>query len=66
MVRESSVSSTVTGEPGVVVEAAIMERYIALLGKYRPADVYNFIKSNEGYRLEQTLTVSLIACRRFE
>jgi len=56
----------VTGEPGVVVEAAIMERYIALLGKYRPADVYNFIKSNEGYRLEQTLTVSLTAYRRFE
>ncbi|WAR10580.1 VPS8-like protein [Mya arenaria] len=37
--------------------ASIFELYIDLMCKFRPNDVYNFIKPNEGYRLEQTLAI---------
>ena len=36
----------------------VVERYIELLCRYTPEAVYNFLKSNDSYRLEEALDVS--------
>ena len=41
-----------------IIEPQIHERFIDLMCNYNPSGVYNFIKTTEGYRLEQTLVVS--------
>jgi hypothetical protein len=41
----------------VHVEAGIFELYIDLMCEFKPQQVENFIKTNEGYRLEETLAV---------
>ena len=43
----------------------VVERYIELLCRYQPEAVYNFLKINDNYRLEEALEVStsnLILC----
>jgi len=35
----------------------VFELYIELMCQYKPNEVLNYIKMNEGYRLEQTLQV---------
>ncbi|XP_052813444.1 vacuolar protein sorting-associated protein 8 homolog isoform X3 [Mya arenaria] len=52
--------SAINTDKQIQVEASIFELYIDLMCKFRPNDVYNFIKPNEGYRLEQTLAI----CRK--
>ena len=37
-----------------------MERYIELLCLYRPEAVYNFLRTNDNYRLEEALDVSCL------
>ncbi|KAL4217419.1 Vacuolar protein sorting-associated protein 8 [Mactra antiquata] len=58
--RETS-SSTSQLEKQVQVEGSIFELYIDLMCQFKPSDVYNFIKTNEGYRLEETLAI----CRKY-
>ncbi|XP_052234778.1 vacuolar protein sorting-associated protein 8 homolog isoform X2 [Dreissena polymorpha] len=60
MLYRDASGSAINPESQVQVEAAIFELYIDLLCRYRPADVYTFIKVNDGYRLEQTLDI----CRK--
>jgi hypothetical protein len=36
----------------------VVERYIELLCRYQPEAVYNFLKINDNYRLEEALEVS--------
>lgn len=36
----------------------VVERYIELLCRYQPQAVYNFLKLNDNYRLEEALDVS--------
>lgn len=36
----------------------VVERYIELLCRYTPEAVYNFLKANDSYRLEEALDVS--------
>ena len=50
--------SAIHTDEQIQVEASIFELYIDLMCKFRPNDVYNFLKPSEGYRLEQTLAVS--------
>ena len=44
-----------TGTPTHVVE-----RYIDLLCRYQPQEVYGFLHSNDNYRVEEALDVRLI------
>lgn len=37
----------------------VVERYIELLCRYEPEQVYMFLKSSDNYRLEEALEVSL-------
>ena len=39
----------------------VVEKYIELLCRYEPEQVYTFLKSNDNYRLEEALDVSLPA-----
>ena len=41
-------------------EPDVVELYVDLMCQFRPQDVYNFIKMNEGYRLEEALQVSAV------
>ena len=36
----------------------VVERYIELLCRYQPEAVYNFLKVNDNYRLEEALEVN--------
>ena len=36
----------------------VVERYIELLCRHEPEQVYNFLKSSDNYRLEEALEVS--------
>ena len=36
----------------------VAERYIELLCQYQPEVVYNFLRTNDNYRLEEALDVS--------
>lgn len=36
----------------------MVEKYIELLCRYEPEQVYTFLKSNDNYRLEEALEVS--------
>ncbi|XP_071103447.1 vacuolar protein sorting-associated protein 8 homolog [Haliotis cracherodii] len=55
-----SQSSAVHTDRQITIEPNIIELYINLMCEHRPHDVCNFIKMNEGYRLEQTLEI----CRK--
>ncbi|KAK6181620.1 hypothetical protein SNE40_009442 [Patella caerulea] len=55
-------SSAINADKQVHIEADIIESYIDLMCRYKPADVYNFIKVTEGYRLEETLDI----CRQYK
>ncbi|KAL3853951.1 hypothetical protein ACJMK2_013245 [Sinanodonta woodiana] len=57
--RETT-GSAVHPERQLTLDALIYEKYIELLCKYKPQEVYNFIMVNEGYRLEETLEI----CRK--
>ncbi|XP_053385366.1 vacuolar protein sorting-associated protein 8 homolog [Mercenaria mercenaria] len=57
--RDTS-GSAIHTEKQVHVEASIFELYIDLMCQYKPNHVENFIKTNEGYRLEETLAI----CRK--
>ena len=39
-----------------------MERYIELLCRYQPEAVYNFLRANDNYRLEEALEVTHNYC----
>ena len=45
----------------IVPPSHVVERYIELLCRYQPEGVYNFVRSNDNYRLEEALDVSIIA-----
>ncbi|XP_041374342.1 vacuolar protein sorting-associated protein 8 homolog isoform X2 [Gigantopelta aegis] len=55
-----SVSSAVNLDKQIGIEPRIVELYISLMCEHQQHEVYNFIKMNEGYRLEQTLEI----CRK--
>lgn len=57
--RESQ-SSAIKPEKQINIDAEVLELFIDLQCQFKPYDVCNFIKMNEGYRLEETLTVSFI------
>lgn len=38
----------------------VVERYIELLCRYQPQAVYNFLKLNDNYRLEEALDVGAL------
>ncbi|KAL5005898.1 hypothetical protein ScPMuIL_017056 [Solemya velum] len=52
--------SAIHAERQVNIDPEIYELYVDLLCQFRQHDAYNFIKMNEGYRLEQTLEI----CRK--
>ena len=54
--REST-GSAINPEKQSNLDPDVVELYIDLLCQFKPADVCNFIKMNEGYRLEETLKV---------
>ena len=45
----------------IVPPSHVVERYIELLCRYQPEGVYNFVRSNDNYRLEEALDVSILA-----
>ena len=53
-------SSAIHTDKQVNIDPWIMELYVDLMCQFRPQEVYNYIKLNEGYRLEQTLAVSYL------
>ncbi|XP_070185455.1 vacuolar protein sorting-associated protein 8 homolog isoform X3 [Littorina saxatilis] len=57
--REAS-GSALHPEKQITLDPDVVELYIDLMCRFRPGDVYNFIKMNEGYRLEETLQI----CRK--
>lgn len=58
IIRESNGSAT-NPEKQLALDPDIVESYVDLMCRFRPQDVCNFIKMNEGYRLEETLEVGL-------
>ena len=54
--RESN-SSAIQPEKQGSLDPDIMELYIDLMCQFQAKEVCNFIKMNEGYRLEETLQV---------
>uniref|UniRef100_K1R9K0 Vacuolar protein sorting-associated protein 8-like protein n=1 Tax=Magallana gigas TaxID=29159 RepID=K1R9K0_MAGGI len=52
--------SAIHTDKQVNIDPWIIELYVDLMCQFRPQEVYNYIKLNEGYRLEQTLEI----CRR--
>ena len=42
----------------IVPPSHVVERYIELLCRYQPEGAYNFVRSNDNYRLEEALDVS--------
>ena len=58
IIRDTS-GSAIHTEKQVHVDASIFELYIDLMCQFKPHHVENFIKTNEGYRLEETLAVNL-------
>ena len=54
--RESS-NSSLYGEGNVTIESHVQELYIELMCEKQPEDVYTYVRSSEGYRLEETLEV---------
>lgn len=38
----------------------VVERYIELLCRYQPEAVYNFLRANDNYRVEEALDVSSV------
>ncbi|KAK7507486.1 hypothetical protein BaRGS_00001421 [Batillaria attramentaria] len=57
--RETN-GSAINPEKQMNLDPDIVELYIDLMCRFRPHDVCNFIKMNEGYRLEETLQI----CRK--
>ena len=55
-----SMGSAIHQEKQMTIEPRIVELFIDLMCRFRPNEVHNYIKMNEGYRLEQTLEVSCI------
>lgn len=51
--------NTVNPEKQTPLDPDIVEFYVDLMCRFRPQDVCNFIKMNDGYRLEETLKVCL-------
>lgn len=62
MSYKDSVGSAIHPDRQVNLEPQIYEIYINLMCLHKPSDVYNYIKVNEGYRLEQTLEI----CRKYK
>lgn len=60
MYCRDSVGSAIHPDRQVNLEPQIHEIYINLMCLHRPGDVYNYIKVNEGYRLEETLEVNIL------
>ncbi|CAE1274106.1 VPS8 [Acanthosepion pharaonis] len=54
--KESS-GSALNPEKQITIDPHIYELYIDLLCQFHPSNVYNFIKTFEGYRVEQTLQI---------
>ncbi|GFO47915.1 vacuolar protein sorting-associated protein 8-like protein [Plakobranchus ocellatus] len=50
-------SSALKPEKNTPLEPEVLELYIDLMCEYRPQDVCNFLKMNEGYRLEEALQI---------
>lgn len=59
MVDRESNGSAINPDKQINLDPDIMELYIDLMCRFRASDVCNFIKMNEGYRLEETLQVVL-------
>nr|XP_022322565.1 vacuolar protein sorting-associated protein 8 homolog [Crassostrea virginica] len=53
-------SSAIHTDKQVNIDPWIVELYVDQMCQFRPQEVYNYIKLNEGYRLEQTLAI----CRK--
>ena len=56
--RESSGGATYQ-ERNLNVSPEVHELYIELMCKKQPANTYGYVRTAEGYRLEETLEVSL-------
>lgn len=57
MVGRESNGSAINPDKQINLDPDIMELYIDLMCRFRANEVCNFIKMNEGYRLEETLQV---------
>ncbi|XP_063412679.1 vacuolar protein sorting-associated protein 8 homolog [Mytilus trossulus] len=55
-------SSAIHQDRGINIEPQVFELYISLMCQFKPNEVLNYIKMNEGYRLEQTLQI----CRKYK
>ncbi|VDI47973.1 vacuolar protein sorting-associated protein 8 [Mytilus galloprovincialis] len=55
-------SSAIHQDRGINIEPHVFELYIDLMCQFKPNEVLNYIKMNEGYRLEQTLQI----CRKYK
>ncbi|CAC5412316.1 VPS8 [Mytilus coruscus] len=55
-------SSAIHQDRGINIEPQVFELYIDLMCQFKPNEVLNYIKMNEGYRLEQTLQI----CRKYK
>ncbi|XP_035826479.1 vacuolar protein sorting-associated protein 8 homolog isoform X2 [Aplysia californica] len=50
-------SSALKPEKQIHLEPQVLELYVDLMCEFKPQEVCNFIKMNEGYRLEETLQI---------
>ncbi|GFR94592.1 vacuolar protein sorting-associated protein 8-like protein, partial [Elysia marginata] len=50
-------SSALKPEKNTPLEPEVLELYVDLMCEYRPNDVCNFLKMNEGYRLDEVLQI---------
>ena len=55
--------SAIHQEKQMTIEPRIVELFIDLMCRFRPNEVHNYIKMNEGYRLEQTLEASRLCTK---
>lgn len=60
LIYRDSGGSAIHTDKQVNIDPWIIELYVDLMCQFRPQEVYNYIKLNEGYRLEQTLEVSYL------
>ena len=54
------------GKQDLGAPSHVVERYIELLCRYQPQDVYGFLHNNDNYRVEEALDVRLqqVHCER--
>ncbi|XP_067145381.1 vacuolar protein sorting-associated protein 8 homolog isoform X3 [Centruroides vittatus] len=60
MLQQSSPSQGI--KDNFEVNPNVQEKYIELMCRYNPEQVYGYVRSTEGYRLEETLEI----CRRYK